>query len=189
MNKRFIGIRVFVSGIWKLLLAILVSVIILPVGLVYNVGYGVWVVAYHRRVSNLFRFIWKLVDGIFYCVGYLLEKVVVFLDMLWNVNGEVLEDIVTTEESTTFGEGGITVSASIGKLEDSKKLTDMGKRISRILNWVFRQRCHCVGSWRLHLYWKYMSDRVFNVGCEGLGSVGSGNWKVGYKGKNKKQER
>ena len=67
--------------------------------------------------------------------------------MGWNVNGEILEDMLTAKENTTFTERDLSVSASVGKLELDGDLNKFGKGFSKALNFFFGQKQHAVDAW------------------------------------------
>ncbi len=66
------------------------------------------------------------------------------IDILGNVNGELIERFVTKEKRTLFGEQGVTISASLGDLELRGKLNKKGLFLSKMLNFAFNQKQHCV---------------------------------------------
>lgn len=66
------------------------------------------------------------------------------LDILGNVNGELIERFVTKEKNTMFGMQGVTISASLGDLEIRGKLNKKGLFLSKILNFAFNQKQHCI---------------------------------------------
>jgi len=67
-------------------------------------------------------------------VKYGFMQIAYIVDLLGNVLvGELIEDIVTAEEDTWFGKGGITISAALGKLEFEGKLNGRGKFFSKVL--------------------------------------------------------
>jgi hypothetical protein len=66
------------------------------------------------------------------------------LDILGNVNGELIERFVTKEKNTMFGQQGVTISASLGDLEIRGKLNKKGLFLSKMLNFAFNQKQHCI---------------------------------------------
>lgn len=138
----------FLNGVYVLILSIIVSVFIFTIGTVYSFIYSLWLSLTLKEWKAFFKFWWNLIDGIFAMIGYILYNIGYGLDMGWNVNGEMLEDIVTSKEDTMFGKKNVPVSASIGKLELEGKLTTrIGKGLSKALNIVFNQKQHAIDSW------------------------------------------
>lgn len=66
------------------------------------------------------------------------------IDILGNVNGELIERIVTKEKNTFFGRRGITISASLGYLEVNNKLNKKGLWLSKVLDIAFNEKNHCI---------------------------------------------
>ena len=127
-------------GLLELIGALLVSVLLLPIGFVYSLGYSIWLSITVKNWKAFFLFWWRFIDGICAAIGYILHSVAYSLDLSWNVNGEIIEDIITHKEDTEFSKKNITVSASTGKLEIEDKLNPRGKWFSKMLNLVFKQR-------------------------------------------------
>lgn len=137
----------FLVGIWSLLWAIMVSVILIPIGLLYSFGYSIWLTITMKKPLAFFKFWWRLVDGFMASIGHILLEVAYGLDLSWNVNGEILEDVITTEEKTHFTEKNVSVSATTGDLEIRGKLNKMGLRFTKLLNFFFNQKQHAIDSW------------------------------------------
>jgi hypothetical protein len=102
-----------------------------------------------------------LIDGFAASIGHILFEIAVGLDMSWNVNGEIIEDMVTAKEDTMFSEKNITVSASIGKLELYGDLNKFGRLLSRLLNFVFNQKSHAIDSFYYHIENKKLNKTYF----------------------------
>lgn len=136
-----------IHGLWTLIWAILVSCLMFSIGTVYSLGYSIWLTITFKKPLAFFKFWWRLIDGFCAAIGYTLYQIAVGLDMGWNVNGEILEDILTAEENTTFTNKNLTVSASTGKLELDNKLNKSGKIFSKILNFFFGQKHHAIDAW------------------------------------------
>jgi hypothetical protein len=138
------------KGIWALLWALIVSVLMFSIGTVYSLGYSVWLSVTLKKWYAFFQFWWRLVDGFCAAIGHVLFETAYALDLGWNVNGEIIEDIVTAEENTTFSKKNISVSSSIGKLQIDGKLNPAGKKFSKALNFFFGQRQHAIDSWNFY---------------------------------------
>lgn len=153
-----------VKGIWALIWAIPVSLIMFTVGTLYSIGYGIWLgkkAKKQDRRTAIFRYIWRFIDGMAAAVGHALYEIAYALDLAWNVNGEIIEDVVTTKEDTTFTEKNVPVSASIGKLEIDGNLTKFGRLVSMILNWLFWQKQHAKDAWNYLQAKKELKDKYF----------------------------
>jgi len=137
--------KTFLISIVEIVLAIIVSIFIIPIGIIYFI------------FKNIFKPL-KIVIETYYLsietfkiLGYLLNKIAITLDLFWNVTaGEFLEDNFTKEENTTFGKGTYTVSASTGKLELNNTLNKKGKKLSALLNRVFNQKEHTIYAIKKH---------------------------------------
>ena len=143
-------------------MSIIVSILLLPIGFVYSLGYSIWLTITLKDWKAFFKFWWKLIDGFAHSLGHIIYNIGFGLDLAWNVNGEILEDVITAEEDTPFGEKEITVSASVGKLEIDKKLNKTGKGLSKVLNFVFWQRAHAVDSWNFQKAKKELKSKYFD---------------------------
>lgn len=153
-----------ISGIWCLIWAVIVSILMFTIGTVYSVGYGIWLGKKSKkqdRKTAIFRYIYRLVDGFAAAIGHVLYEIAYALDLAWNVNGEIIEDMVTAKEDTTFTEKNISVSASIGKLEIDDELNKTGKRFSKILNIFFWQKRHAVDAWNYTKARKELKEKYF----------------------------
>jgi hypothetical protein len=151
----------FLTSLVVLLMSLIVSVILIPVGIVYSLVYSIWLSITLKDWKRFFKFWWKLLDGLLYSVGHVFYNTGFALDLIWNVNGEILEDMITSEENTTFGDKETTVSASVGKLEIDDKLNNYGKFCTKILNIVFWQKAHAVDSWNYQLAKKELKSKYF----------------------------
>lgn len=152
-----------ISGLITLIGAILVSILMFTIGTLYSFGYSIWLSISLRKWYAFLTFWWRLVDGFCASIGNILFEIAYSLDLGWNVNGELIEDLVTTEENTTFNQKNITVSASIGKLEiDGKLNTKFGKKFTKFLNILFGQKNHAVDSWNFYEAKKKLRSQYFN---------------------------
>jgi hypothetical protein len=151
----------FFKGLVVLIGASFVSVLILWFLFIYSLGYSIWKTITLRDWKAFFIFWFRLIDGIFACIGHILFNIGYALDMMWNVNGEAIEDSITHKENTEFGKKNITVSASVGKLEIDGKLNKFGRILSKILNFVFQQRQHAKDSWYMKLAKDELEEKYF----------------------------
>lgn len=101
------------------------------------------------------RFIlfWLLVlYQIWNVIKFFFMQIAIGLDMMENVvSGEALEDIITTEEKTMFGNGQVTVSTATGELEYKGKLNKYGVRWTKLLSKVLDEN-HSVNSYKRYLH-------------------------------------
>ena len=98
----------------------------------------------------------------FASLGYILHSFAYSLDLMWNVNGELIEDIITHEEHSEFSKKNITVSASVGKLEIEGELNPRGKWFSKFLNMVFGQKAHAIDAWNYLIALRALKKDYFN---------------------------
>ena len=150
-----------IIGITTLLLASLVSCLQYTIGLLYSFAYSVWLSITLKKWYAFIMFWIKTIDGFLHAIGHALYHIAYAMDLSWNVNGEILEDMITSEENTTFTQKGITVSASVGKLEIENKLNWWGKISSKILNIVFNQKKHAIDSWLITEERKKLTEKYF----------------------------
>lgn len=136
-----------VHGIWSLIWALIVSSLMFSIGTAYSLGYSIVMSVTLKDKWMFFKFWWRLVDGFCAAAGHALYEIAYALDMGWNVNGEILEDIITAKENTHFSEKNISVSATTGKLEIDGDLNKAGKIFSKVLNFFFGQKQHAKDAW------------------------------------------
>ena len=148
-------------GIWSLLWATLVSTLVITIGTTYSLGYSIWLSITGKDWKAFFKFWWRLIDGFCAALGHLLYELAYAMDLCWNVNGEIIEDLITAEENTTFTQKNISVSASTGKLEIDGKLNWSGKIFSKTLNFFFGQKQHAVDAWNYTKARKELKDQYF----------------------------
>lgn len=149
------------GGLWALVWAIIVSVLMFTVGTLYSLGYAIWLSVTAKDWKAFFRFWWRLIDGFAAALGHILYEIAYGLDMGWNVNGEILEDMFTAKEDTDFSKKNISVSGSIGHLEVDGDLNKTGKIFSKLLNFAFNQKRHAVDTWNYMLAKKELDDKYF----------------------------
>lgn len=136
-----------IKSIWALTWALIVSVLMFSIGTFYSLAYSIWLTITFKKWYAFLLFWWKLIDGFAAAIGHCIYEIAYSLDLAWNVNGEILEDLVTTQEKTTFSEKNVSVSASVGKLEIEGKLNKFGRIFSKLLNFAFGQKQHAIDAW------------------------------------------
>lgn len=152
------------QGLWALIWALIVSNLMFTVGIAYSFVYSIWLTITLKRWYAFFQFWWKLVDGLCLVVGHIFYEIAYALDMGWNVNGEIIEDMVTAKENTTFTERDLSVSASIGKLQIDGDLNKFGKGFSKTLNFFFGQKQHAIDAWNYTKAKKELKEKYFEEG-------------------------
>lgn len=150
-----------VLSIWTLAWAIIVSLILWPVGILYSLGYSIWLTLTLKKWYAFFQFWWRLIDGIAASIGHMLFEMAYALDLTWNVNGEILEDCITAEENTNFSKKNIAVSSSTGKLEIDGKLNKTGLKFTKLLNFFFGQKRHAIDSWNFYKAKEELKNQYF----------------------------
>lgn len=148
-------------GAWSLFWAILVSLLMIPVGILYSFGYAIWLSITLKDWKAFFVFWLTLIDGVAAAIGHALYELAYSLDLIWNVKGEILEDMFTAKENTEFGKKNITVSATMGKLEIDGDLNKSGKRFSKVLNFFFNQKQHAIDAWNYTQAKKELKEKYF----------------------------
>ena len=154
--------RELFQGLITLIGAIIVTIFMWSIGTLYSFGYSIWLTITLKKWYAFFKFWWRLIDGFAAVIGHILYQIAIGLDMSWNVNGEIIEDVITAEENTMFSEKNITVSASTGKLKLENKLNKSGLIFSNVLNRVFNQKNHALDAWHYYIDKKNLDNKYFN---------------------------
>ena len=149
------------QGIWTLIWALIVSSLMFSIGTVYSLGYSIYMSVTLKDKWMFFKFWWRLIDGFCAAAGHALYELAYALDLGWNVNGEILEDIITAKEDTTFSQKNISVSATTGKLEIDGDLNKVGKIFSKVLNFFFGQKQHAKDAWLYTKARKELKEQYF----------------------------
>lgn len=150
------GLKFLLEALVGLVLAIIVTIVLKAVGLVYGFG---WIVYHINQPKRVIKFIDTWIGGIFQNIAWFIMKFSLFLDFLWNIGGsaELLEDFSTSREDSLFNTPRVSISASIGEAEQLDDTTIHVRGFSRGLNVIFREVTHCLSSYR-----KYINSREFN---------------------------
>lgn len=126
--------------------AVLITVFLVPLGILHNFVKSLIGCFRLKFWKGLWKFVkyWLMVLYQLWCsVKYLMVRLAVVLDMIWNAtSGELVEDCVTSVELTLYGRGDITISAATGELEDDDKLNNVGKGFSDFLS-IALEDDHC----------------------------------------------
>lgn len=150
------------KGYIQVIVAVILSAILLPFGLIYGilVKPTYLVITAKATLKQGFvisiKYAWNFISQIWKTIERLCHYIGVVLDLAGNVIvGDLIEDIITDEEETLFGEGDATISAATGELEvNNKTIYKIGKVFSNVLNKVFREEAHCTDAYKAHLQWK-----------------------------------
>jgi len=137
-----------ITGIVTLIGSLLTFTLVIIIGLLYALFHSIILPIQTKNYKDFFRVWWKLIDGTLATIGNMFKDIAISYDELGNVYGEWVEDSITMEDDTPLGDKNTTISASIGYLEhENKHMFNRGKKLSKILNIVFRQKKHALGSW------------------------------------------
>lgn len=127
--------------------AFVVSLFLIPIGIIYNIG---------KSIYNFFKYWYFIIYQSYKAIKHLTKKTdksIMFnlaycQDLMWNAfAGEFIEDLITDEEITYFGKGDVTISASVGEIENRNRTAKRGKWFSKFLDTVFKENKHCLNAW------------------------------------------
>lgn len=149
------------SPIVLLIVSIILFLLLTAIGLIHLVLKGVYhcfqlqfwngplyIIIYFLKV--LYQ-IWNVIK--FFCL-----QIAIGIDLLGNVTcGEAIEDLVTEEEYTLYGDGNITISTATGHLEYFKLLNKTGIKFSKVLSKVLDKN-HCIESYR-----RWTHNKTFKI--------------------------
>lgn len=145
----------FRAGIGTVIGAALVFTPLIALGTPYALLFHAPYIAIKNKDWRALTFYWgRFIDGVYASLGDMMKFGFSYrYDELGNVTGgELLEDLIGSEEGTPLGDKQVTVSASIGYYEYKKLyMNKFGTGLSKALNTVFRQTMHAIGSWRKKL--------------------------------------
>lgn len=124
-------------------------------GIPYTIGKGIietFQLKFWKGPLYIVKYILNVLYQIWNGIKFILMKLAIFPDLIANAtSGELIEDIITTEEHTYFGDGNVTISTAIGHLEHFDNLNEIGKKLSIVLSKVL-DKDHCVASYKRHLH-------------------------------------
>lgn len=148
------------SGIVVFLGSTIVFTLMIIIGMLFNLVYPFYMAYKAKDWKLFFKIWWRLIDGTLAVFGKILYTIGVQWDIMGNVWGEWIEDGVAQQEKTKFGEKNITVSAAFGYIEHEKIfMYKRGHFISKVLNAVFMEKQHALGSWLKHLAYKKIEEK------------------------------
>ena len=98
---------------------------------------------------NFLYNVWGVIKDLFLKIGYI-------IDLFGNVTlGELIEDLVTSEEYTLFGEWDCTISAALGDLKKKGKLNQTGMWLANLLSKLDpKHKDHCIAAIELYKFKK-----------------------------------
>jgi hypothetical protein len=150
-----------INGLYLFIISVIISLIILPIGVIYTLGYMLWYFITFDTCAFFIRFL-EFINGLLATIGYAFRSLAVILDMLWNITGEWMEDIVTADDNSGFArKGKRTVSATLGELARQGKLNSKGIWFCKVLNKFFRQCDHCGGAYEFELKQNELEETLF----------------------------
>jgi phosphate/sulfate permease len=134
---------------------------VIAIGIPYTILYSLYMPFKEKDWKVFFKIWWRVIDGTYAYLGdTMTEGFSIRYDELGNVWGEWLEDSITVQEKTSFGDRQTTISASVGYLEYYKIfMFKRGRDLSKTLNIAFRQKRHAIGSWEKKLALKELEDK------------------------------
>lgn len=156
----------------SLIAAIVLGSIIIPFGVIHNL-IKPFVDAYRFKRLKPLRgavYILKYYLNFIYQIWNVLKRAIydlaVSIDIFGNAtSGEMIEDVLSpTFEDSHFGDGEVTISASIGEAEAKHKLNKFGLWISNALNVMFNERLHGIWSYEREILGKLTKE---NKGLKG----------------------
>jgi len=82
---------------------------------------------------------------------YVLLKFAINIDILGNINGDMIRDLVIINKSkpNLFCASGVTISASLGHLIATDNINNFGLWFSNILDKAFQEKNHCLNAFNL----------------------------------------
>ena len=155
------GFKALFKGVIEATAGTVVFGLCIAFGMVYNTFYSIWLAVTLKNILAPLKFWSNVLAGFLIFIGRLLHHYAVALDIYANVNAEIIEDVITPKENTSFGDPNTTISASIGKLEIEGKLNKVGKRLSIVLNWAFWQKQHAIDSYNYKVAHDAMLKQFF----------------------------
>lgn len=156
-----IASKEFRYGLITMIGSAIVFTPVIIIGVPYMILYSLYMPFKEKDWKLFFKIWWKAIDGTYAFLGDVMyQGFAERYDELGNVWGEWLEDAITMQEKTSFGDKQTTISASIGYLEYYKIfMFKRGKDLSKVLNITFRQKRHAIGSWEKKLALKELEDK------------------------------
>lgn len=133
----------------------IIPVGLFPIGIIYTFSkpfYDYRGRAIKKRISRILKWILNVFYQLWVIIKYFLFTIGYIIDLAGNVLlGELIEDLVTSEEYTYFGEGDITISAALGDLKRRGKLNKFGLWFANVLSFLDpKHDDHCIAAIELY---------------------------------------
>jgi len=139
----------------ELVVSIILGAIIIPLGIAYNFGKSIYHLVRLKPLMAIGSFLgyWLMfLYQIWNVIKYLSGRMAVCIDLLGNAtSGEMIEDCVTTEEDTLYGQGNVTISAATGELETKGKLNKVGIWFTNMLSFCLGKN-HSIDAYKKYLF-------------------------------------
>ena len=152
--------------ILSLIAAIILGSIVIPFGILHNLikpfvdGVRMGKMKPIKFVFHIAKYYLNFIYQIWNVLKRAIYDLAVSIDILGNAtSGEMIEDVLSpTFEDSHFGNGKITISASIGEAEAKHKLNKFGLWISNALNVMFNERLHGIWSYEREILGKLTKE-------------------------------
>lgn len=138
------------KNLLTLLLTLLVSVILIPAGIVYHLITSVLSVIRLKFWQGIYKFFgyWVVfMFQLYYALSYICYHGAVAIDLLWNsVSGDLIERITVEKRSRglgSYGRGNFRLTECLGSSENNRQLTRSGKFIIKIVDFIFLAVNYC----------------------------------------------
>lgn len=148
----------YIKGLIELIIACILVVLLFPFGILWGwIGKPIYEIikgkmSFSKGIFHFLKYIGRLVFQILRVIERLCHYMAYVIDLLGNVAiGEFIEDCVTVEELTLYGRGDCTISAATGGLEVNNRLNRVGKIFTKALNYVFREKSHCISAFNKYI--------------------------------------
>ena len=143
------------SPIWLLIISIILFILLSGLGFVHLLYKSLTNLCQFKFWKGLIYFFWywlRIIVQIWKTIQYFCLHIAISIDLFGNVVcGEAIEDLITKEENTLFGNGEITISTATGELQSRDKLNKRGLKFSKFLSKVLDNN-HCIESYKRYLY-------------------------------------
>jgi len=109
----------------------------------YPMSFLVFWIDNNRKLKDFLLYSLGIYMGVIDATAYLIKALAVSYDILANaLGGQAIEFVITKQRKTLLGSGNYTISAALGGLTRRDALLPNGKRLNKILNFVFNEENH-----------------------------------------------
>lgn len=148
-------ILIELSPIYLLITSIILFLLLSALGVIHLIGksiYSIIQLKFKKFIIEFIKYWLYIVYQIWNSIKFICLQTAIGIDILGNATcGEAIEDCITSEESTLFGKGDLTISTAIGELESKNKLNKTGIKFSKFLSKVLDEN-HCIESYNRYLH-------------------------------------